>query len=742
MATEKPVAFITGANSGIGFSIAHRLLTQVGRGSLTVILGCRNAKRAETAQRQLLEEFPQADLHTLTIDTSDTQSVRTAAQELQRRFNRLDFLFCNAGIMAPRSINYLRAAYYFLTDPRYFVTSTTAVNQGRGLVTSEGLGLVFATNLFGHYLLIHQLTSFLKQSPNGCRIIWTSSRVSSGQSNSKEFDVQDYQHIKGAFPYESSKLLVDLVSNYLNERYLGTGIVSYTTEPGIAITNIHAEVGNLFISLAFMVIAYTMRLLGVNDITATTFNGALAMVHVATTPPKQLDIRHKYCSRCTPLAQPYVMEIPMVYDRELAKEIVEKLDALVQQYSAPIESPQEGTDTDGSGYTQFEAVHRNQLIDIDFPPALWQRLYAKLAGEVFDAGNAFVLEEQDNEELSPYRLVAKSTGLTKHSDVYLIDHAWATTTNDPYHQLLMDPNLLVRLAKIVHVDIENNDSGDDDDDDIIPDDISADEWDRMVTLVAKEGLVEPSQAKRILKEENFELVNAIMAAKGLHDAASDNNILDQIKEHIVGQISVNQDSGSTTMAATWATPNYTCHQYQGSDDSEGFVDIVVVVGPHVDRKSIKCNIQRNHLQLTVGDLPPVIDGDLYDNIDVEESTWELDHDKVVITLKKAHGDKPWPKLVQGESQVDIPCNTETVHLIAAKIKALLQTYKYVQPLDNGETRQVVIYYVMDEVGCAIQDSQSPNVLSVHLALCGQSKILNLGKLLRETSEQRVPNIDT
>ncbi|KAJ1654351.1 3-keto-steroid reductase [Dispira simplex] len=332
MTTEKSVAFITGANGGIGFSIAQRLLTQTDTASLTVILGCRNAKRAEMARRQLLEEFPQADIHTLKIDTSDTQTVRTAAQELQRRFTRLDFLFCNAGIMAPRSINYLRSAYYVLADPRYFITSTTAINQGRGLVTSEGLGLIFSTNVFGHYLLIHQLASFMEQSPNGCRIIWTGSRISSGPSNGKQFDVQDYQHVKGAFPYESSKLLIDLVSNYLNERYLGTGIVSYTTEPGIAITNIHAEVGNLFISLAFMVIAYTMRLLGVNDITATTCNGASSMVHAATTPRKQLDVHHKYCSRCSPLGRPYVIETPMVYDRELAKEVAGKLDALVQQY--------------------------------------------------------------------------------------------------------------------------------------------------------------------------------------------------------------------------------------------------------------------------------------------------------------------------------------------------------------------------------------------------------------------------
>ncbi|KAJ1650139.1 hypothetical protein IWQ61_008978 [Dispira simplex] len=383
-----------------------------------------------------------------------------------------------------------------------------------------------------------------------------------------------------------------------------------------------------------------------------------------------------------------------------------------------IESPQTETATDGSGYTQFEAVHRNQLIDIGFPPILWQRLYTKLAGEVFDAGSAFVLEERDNVGPSLYCLLAKDTGLTKHSDVYLIDHAWATTTNDPYPQLLTDPHLLARLAKIVGVDIENDASDDDhDDENNIPDDISVDEWDRMVTLVAKEGLVEPSQARKILKEENYELVNAIMAAKGLHLPTSDDKLLDQLKEQITGQISVNQGSDSTTLSATWATPSYTCHQYQGSDESEGFVDIVVVVGPHVNRKDIQCNIQRNHLQLTIGDLPPVINADLYDSVDVEESTWELDHDKVVVTLKKAQGDKPWPELVRGEPQVDIPCNTETVHQIAAKVKALLHTYKYIQPLDNGETRQVVIYYVMDEVGCAIQDSQIPNVCCFSLLYC-------------------------
>ncbi|RKF60082.1 3-keto-steroid reductase [Erysiphe neolycopersici] len=74
------------------------------------------------------------------------------------------------------------------------------------------LGEVFCSNVFGQYLLAHELMPLLSQAPNsdsqyGGKIIW----VSSIANHSDSFSLDDFQGLRSLAPYESSKRLMDLL---------------------------------------------------------------------------------------------------------------------------------------------------------------------------------------------------------------------------------------------------------------------------------------------------------------------------------------------------------------------------------------------------------------------------------------------------------------------------------------------------------------------------------------------------
>ncbi|KAF8866839.1 3-ketosteroid reductase [Acephala macrosclerotiorum] len=75
------------------------------------------------------------------------------------------------------------------------------------------LGSVFCSNVFGHYVLAHELMPLLSQpaassSKVGGKIIW----VSSIEALDEHFSLDDMQGLKSSAPYESSKRLIDLVA--------------------------------------------------------------------------------------------------------------------------------------------------------------------------------------------------------------------------------------------------------------------------------------------------------------------------------------------------------------------------------------------------------------------------------------------------------------------------------------------------------------------------------------------------
>ena len=90
---SKKTALITGANKGIGLETSR----QLGRQGITVLLGTRDARKGEAAAAELRKEG--IDAHSIDLDVSKSESIRRAAETLERDFGRLDILVNNAGVM-------------------------------------------------------------------------------------------------------------------------------------------------------------------------------------------------------------------------------------------------------------------------------------------------------------------------------------------------------------------------------------------------------------------------------------------------------------------------------------------------------------------------------------------------------------------------------------------------------------------------------------------------------------------
>src|SRR5215475_11490958 len=92
------VAFITGANRGLGLETAREL----GRQGIAVVLGSRDAKKGEAAAAKLCDEGITAE--SLGFDVTKTQDHQKAYDYYAKKHGRLDILVNNAGVLKESQI--------------------------------------------------------------------------------------------------------------------------------------------------------------------------------------------------------------------------------------------------------------------------------------------------------------------------------------------------------------------------------------------------------------------------------------------------------------------------------------------------------------------------------------------------------------------------------------------------------------------------------------------------------------
>ncbi|KAI9468265.1 MAG: hypothetical protein EXX96DRAFT_591511 [Benjaminiella poitrasii] len=325
------IAIITGANSGVGFGICERLLESKGE-SITLVMACRNELRAQKARQKLLDQFPFGHIDIELVDVGSVQSVLEFCSAIINKYPHVDYLFCNAGILSALGINWKRTIYLALTDPVGLLERSDATIQNVGEINKDGMGKVFACNVFGHYAMMRELEQLLSNSGDG-RVIWTSSIT----AYNERFDINDWQGIQSKEPYESSKWACDLVSIVSSERFTreNSHIASFTTSPGV----VASHIGELpmWITKARILLHYLCRWLGINSQNITAYNGAIADVYTALEPLTKLNYLTRYCSSSRRWGEAYVTTYPIMdYDRVTAEKLVEKCELAYQAFKKTI----------------------------------------------------------------------------------------------------------------------------------------------------------------------------------------------------------------------------------------------------------------------------------------------------------------------------------------------------------------------------------------------------------------------
>ncbi len=195
------MALVTGATSGIGLETA-RVLAR--RGAHVLVTG-RTLDKARAACAGIAGRATP-----LACELEDFDEVAECATRVVQLGVPLDMLICNAGIMAPPTLELVR-----------------------------GLERQFVANHLGHFLLVQRLLDAVRAAPAGRVVMVSSSAHQWAPPGGIAFN--NLTGEKGYDPrvfYGQSKLANALVARELARRLAGTLTTANAVHPGLIITNI------------------------------------------------------------------------------------------------------------------------------------------------------------------------------------------------------------------------------------------------------------------------------------------------------------------------------------------------------------------------------------------------------------------------------------------------------------------------------------------------------------------------
>jgi NAD(P)-dependent dehydrogenase (short-subunit alcohol dehydrogenase family) len=200
MSQSKKVAFITGANRGIGLQTAREL----GKEGFVVVLGVRDPGKGEAALAELRADKIEAEL--VAYDATRPETDEQVRAYLEKKHGRLDVLVNNAGIA--------RAELFG--------------NANASTVSQAVLRETFETNVFAVIRLTQTLLPLLREAPAG-RIVNLSSILGSlGVHSAENSPIGPAKELA----YNASKSALNAFTVHLADELRGTRILVNSAHPG------------------------------------------------------------------------------------------------------------------------------------------------------------------------------------------------------------------------------------------------------------------------------------------------------------------------------------------------------------------------------------------------------------------------------------------------------------------------------------------------------------------------------
>ncbi|HEY1176460.1 MAG TPA: SDR family NAD(P)-dependent oxidoreductase [Phytomonospora sp.] len=197
---------ITGANKGLGFETARRLVAE----GHTVFVGSRDAVRGERAAEALGARAVQ-------LDVTDDESVAAAVKAVEAA-GGLDVLVNNAGA-------------------QHEMDAAGAVVVGAAEVTADVMRATFEVNVFGLVRVTHAFLPLLRRSAAGVVV-----NVSSGLGSlSKVADPSTPMHRYPGVAYPASKSTVNMLTVQYAKAFPELRVNA--VEPGYTATDLNARTG-------------------------------------------------------------------------------------------------------------------------------------------------------------------------------------------------------------------------------------------------------------------------------------------------------------------------------------------------------------------------------------------------------------------------------------------------------------------------------------------------------------------
>ena len=197
------ICIVTGGSSGVGKATVKGL---AGSGAKVIIVS-RNEIKAKKVIQDISRETGNNNLHWMYSDLSNQESIRNFVSDFRKRFNYLNILANNAGIIHLKREE-----------------------------TVDGIEKTLAVDYLSHFMLSNLLLDLLKKgSPS--RIITVAGNP--GLIRLVRIDFEDIQMRKG---YNGIKAAIQaaharvIFSMELAKRLAGTGITSNTFQPGLVRT--------------------------------------------------------------------------------------------------------------------------------------------------------------------------------------------------------------------------------------------------------------------------------------------------------------------------------------------------------------------------------------------------------------------------------------------------------------------------------------------------------------------------